>query len=242
MKPRKVGQRRLRRLNVQHATGGSGVAGFPLTFADGARPDLSRFMGTERDESAGTACGLSRSVNTPAAQNEPGSSDSSHPPVLAGLTGRPLPALSLPSTTAQHVDLVEIHRAILYFYPGAMRAPDGGYDSRALDEAQHRAFADHWHDLLALNCWALGVSSHAANEQSMIATALGIGHPLLCDSDRRLAQELGLPTFGEDGASWYCRLTLVVNDGAIAQAFYPVMSAVHSPAQAVTWMRRQRWF
>lgn len=53
--------------------------------------------------------------------------------------------------------------------------------------------------------------------------------------------EFGLPTFGVDGASWYCRLTLVVNDGAIAQVFYPVMSAVRSPAQAVAWMRRQRW-
>jgi peroxiredoxin len=190
---------------------------------------------------AGTACGLAEPVNLQAAQDEPEVSGSSHSPLLAGLTGRPLLALSLPSTTGQHVDLAEIHRAILYFYPGAVWAPEGGYDSRALDEAQHRAFADHWHALLALNCLAFGVSSQAANEQSVTAAALGIGQPLLHDSSRRLAREFGLPTFGVDGASWYCRLTLVVNDGAIAQAFYPVMSAVRSPAQAVAWMRRQRW-
>jgi peroxiredoxin len=192
--------------------------------------------GEERDR--GNGRGLSEPVNTRATQNDPEVSGGSHSPLLAGLMGRPLPALSLPSTTGQHVDLAEIHRAILYFYPGAMWAPEGGYDSRALDEAQHRAFADHWHALLALNCLAFGVSSEAANEQRVAVAALGIGQPLLYDSSRRLARELGLPTFGVDGASWYCRLTLVVNDGAIAQAFYPVMSAVRSPAQAVAWMRR----
>ncbi len=187
------------------------------------------------------ACGLAEPVDMQVAQDELEVSGRSHSPLLAGLTGRPLPSVSLPSTTGQYVDLTEIHRAILYFYPGAMWEPEGGYDNRVLDEAQHSAFADHWHDLLALNCLAFGVSGQAANQQSVIAAALGIGQPLLCDSDRHLARELGLPTFGMEGASWYCRLTLVVNNGAISQAFYPVMSVTRSPAQAVEWMRRQRW-
>jgi len=187
------------------------------------------------------ACGLAELVDMQAAQDELEVAGSSQSSLLAGLTGRPLPALSLPSTTGQYVDLAEIHRAILYFYPGAMWEPEGGYDSRALDEAQHRAFADHWHDLLALNCLAFGVSDQAANQQSVVAAALGIGQPLLCDSGRHLAQELGLPTFGMEGANWYSRMTVVINDGAISQAFYPVMSVTRSPAQAVEWMRRQRW-
>ena len=161
--------------------------------------------------------------------------------LLASVTGRPLPPLSLPSTTGLNIDLVEVQRALLYFYPGAMWAPEGGYDSPALDEAQHRAFAAHWHDLLSLNCLAFGISSQSADEQSLTAAALGLGQPLLCDSDRRLAGELGLPTFDVDEASWYRRLTLVVDDGAIAQVFYPVTSAVGSPAQAVGWMRRNWW-
>jgi peroxiredoxin len=181
-------------------------------------------------------------VSTQTAQDsEAGVDDDGYPPALSGLTGKRLPALSLPSTTGTHVDLLDVHRAVVYLYPGVMWTAEGGYDSPVLDEAQHRAFADHWHDLLALNCLSLGVSSQSPDEQSVTAGALGIGQPLLCDSDRRLARELGLPTCGVDEESWYCRLTLVVNDGAIAQVFYPVTSVVRSASQAVGWMRRQRW-
>ncbi|HST33526.1 MAG TPA: redoxin domain-containing protein [Solirubrobacteraceae bacterium] len=161
-------------------------------------------------------------------------------PPLARLAGRPLPALTLPSTSGEHVELAELDRAVLYFYPGHVCSPEGGYDSPALDDAQHRAFAHHWSDFLALNCMALGISSQSSHEQSVTASALGIGHPLLCDRDRMLAQQLGLPTFTVDHIGWYCRLTLVVDDGVIARAFYPVTSATRSPAQAVWWMR-QRW-
>jgi peroxiredoxin len=185
--------------------------------------------------------GCLNQVETQAVKDKPEVTGSSDPHLMPGLTGRPLPALSLPSTTGSDVDLIEAYRAILYFYPGAHWAPEGGFDSRALDEAQHRAFADHWDDLLGLGCNAFGVSTQASAQQRVTAAALGIGHPLLCDSDRRLARELGLPTFGIDDASWYARATLVVNDGVIAQAFYPVTSATKSPAQAIAWMRRQRW-
>jgi peroxiredoxin len=158
---------------------------------------------------------------------------------LTRLAGRPLPALALPSTNGEHAELAELGRAVLYFYPGCVCSPEGGYDSPVLDEAQHRAFARHWSDFLALNCLPLGVSSQSNDEQSVTASALGVGHPLLCDSDRVLARELGLPTFTVDHIGWYCRLTLVVDDGVIARAFYPVTSATRSAAQAVRWMRQQ---
>jgi peroxiredoxin len=151
-----------------------------------------------------------------------------------------LPALDL-SGTGPPLSLAEVDRAILYFYPGAQWAPESGYDSRALDEVQHRAFADHWEDLLALRCNAFGISTQSADEQDVTAAALGIGHPLLCDSDLRLARELGLPRFVVDGANWYSRLTLIVNEGVIAHVIYPVTSAIRSPAQAIAWMRRARW-
>jgi peroxiredoxin len=160
-------------------------------------------------------------------------------PLLARLVGRRLPSLTLPSTGGEQLELAELDRAVLYFYPGYVCSPEGGYDSPTLDEAQHRAFAHHWADFLSLNCMVLGVSSQSNDEQSVTASALGVGHPLLCDSDRLLAQELGLPTFTVDYIGWYCRLTLVVDRGVIARAFYPVTSATRSAAQAVRWMRRQ---
>ncbi len=162
-------------------------------------------------------------------------------PLSARLIGRPLSAIRLPATTGAVVDLVEIDRAVLYFYPGNVCSPEGGYDSPALDEVQHRAFARHWSDFLALNCMVFGVSSQSGDEQSVTVSALGVGQPLLCDSDLRLADDLGLPTFTVDGTPWYCRLMLVVDDGMIAHAFYPVISATRSPAQVVAWTRRQGW-
>jgi peroxiredoxin len=162
-------------------------------------------------------------------------------PLLARLTGRPLPSIALPSTSGGPVDLSSLDRAVLYLYAGNRCSPEEGYDSPALDEAQHRAFADYWPDFLALNCMVLGISSQSLDERSVVAAALGVGQPLVCDADARVARELGPPTFNVDHVDWYCRAALVVNDGAIVQAFYPLASAVRSPAQAVAWMRRQRW-
>ncbi len=160
---------------------------------------------------------------------------------LARLSGQPLPALALQSTGGEYVDLVEARKALLYFYPGNVCSPEAGYDSPALDEAQHRAFARHWSDFLALNCMVLGVSSQSHDEQSIVATALGVGHPLLCDSELRVARELGLPTFAVDNTKRYCRFMLVVDDGMIVKAFYPVNGATRSPAKAVAWMRQHGW-
>lgn len=158
--------------------------------------------------------------------------------LLSRLEGRQVPDLSLPSDTGEPFDLGGIDRAVLYFYPGSVISPEGGYDSPMLDEAQHRAFAIHWADLLQLGCSVFGVSSEPVDRQSGIPARLGIGHPLLCDSARVLALELGLPTFTVGETGWYCRVTLVVDRGVIVQAFYPLTSAVRSPLQAIEWMRR----
>jgi peroxiredoxin len=159
------------------------------------------------------------------------------PPLLARLTGQRLPMIELPSTTDQPVNLSELDRGVVYFYSGSLCSPEDGYDSAALDEAQHRAFADHWADFTALGCRAFGVSNQSPDEQRQVGEVLGLGHPLLSDGERRLAHELGLPTFTVQGATSYCRLTLVISDGVIATAFYPVTSAARSAAQAIVWIR-----
>jgi peroxiredoxin len=139
------------------------------------------------------------------------------------------------------IDLAELDRAVLYLYPGTRCSPEDGHGSPGLDETQHRVFSDHWPDFLALNCRVLGLSSQSLDEQCVVAAALGIGHPILCDRDASVAHELGLPTFSVDDVTWYRRATLIVHDGAIVQAFYPLESAFRSAAQAVAWMQRQRW-
>jgi peroxiredoxin len=162
-------------------------------------------------------------------------------PVLGRLTERALPSIALPSTSGEPVDLSSLDRAVLYLYPGNRCSPEDGYDSPVVDEAQHCAFADHWSDFLALNCRVLGMSSQSLDQQSVVVAALGVGQPLLCDADARVGRALGLPTFSVDQIDWYCRAALVVDDGVIVQAFYPLASAVRSPGEAVGWMRRQAW-
>jgi peroxiredoxin len=167
--------------------------------------------------------------------------DTGCPPVLERLTERVLPPIALPSTSGESVDLSSIDRAVVYLYPGNRCSPEDGHDSLVVDEEQHCAFADHWPDFLALNCRVLGMSSQSLDQQSIVVAALGVGHPLLYDAGARVGRELGLPTFSVDHVDWYCRAALVVDDGAIVQAFYPLASAVGSPGQAVAWMRRQAW-
>jgi peroxiredoxin len=159
-------------------------------------------------------------------------------PLLARLTGQSLPEIELPSTSEQAVNLANVDCGIVYFYPGSLCSPENGYDSPALDEAQHRAFADHWLDFTALHCVIFGISSQPLDKQRATAEGLGLGHPLLWDGEKRLAHELGLPTFTEANTSWYCRVTLVIRSGAAAHAFYPVTSVVRSAAQAIAWMRQ----
>jgi peroxiredoxin len=167
--------------------------------------------------------------------------DTGCPAVLERLTERVLPSIALPSTSGEPVDLSSLDRAVLYLYPGNLCSPEDGYDSPAVDEAQHCAFADHWPDFLALNCSVLGMSSQSLEQQSVVVAALGVGQPLLCDADARVGRALGLPTFSVDDIDWYCRAALVVEDGVVVQAFYPLASAVRSPGQAVAWMRRRPW-
>jgi peroxiredoxin len=162
-------------------------------------------------------------------------------PALDRLTARALPSIALPSTSGEPVDLSSIDRAVLYLYPGNRCSPEDGHESPVVDEAQHCAFADHWPDFLALNCRVLGMSSQSLYQQSAVVAALGVGHPLLWDADARVGRELGLPTFSIDHIDWYCRAALVVDDGMIVQAFYPLASAVRSPGQAVAWMRERAW-
>jgi hypothetical protein len=72
---------------------------------------------------------------------------------------------------------------------------------------------------------------HSVEAQS--ATNDRISRLMLTDPELQFAQELELPTFTVDGASWYYRLTLVARGGTIDKAFFPISSAARSAAQVV---------
>jgi len=85
----------------------------------------------------------------------------------------------------------------------------------------------------------VGVSSHPLGLQRRVATNTGTKHLLLSDPGMLVARALGVPTFNADGGEWYCRLTLVVTEGRIAQVLYPINDATRGALQAMAWMREQ---
>lgn len=166
------------------------------------------------------------------------------------LPGMRLPALALPATTGGEIDLADAAaRAgtlVLYVYPrtGVPGEPSpAGWD--AIPGArgctpQSCAFRDHRGELAELGAGVLGLSAQPAAEQAAFAAREHIPFALLSDVEQRLGQALRLPTFEAGGMRLYKRITLVVDDGAIVKAFYPVFPPDRNAADVVAWLRDRR--
>jgi len=63
------------------------------------------------------------------------------------------------------------------------------------------AFRDRQDELAGLGATLVGISAMPADDQREFAEREGIGYELVNDSELRLAEELGLPTFEADGAT-----------------------------------------
>jgi peroxiredoxin len=165
------------------------------------------------------------------------------------LPGMRLPALALRSTGGGSLDLgATAERAgtlVLYVYPRTgtpgQPSPDG-WD--AIPGArgctpQSCAFRDHHAELAALGAEVLGLSAQPAQEQAAFAEREHIPFALLSDPHLYLAAELRLPTFEAGGMRLYKRITLVVRDGTIAKAFYPVFPPDRNAADVLAWLRER---
>lgn len=82
-----------------------------------------------------------------------------------------------------------------------------------------------------------GLSSQDSAYQNEVVERLGLPFGMLSDPALGLAGTLGLPTFEADGTRLFKRLTLVVRDGAIEHAFYPVFPPNEHAQQVLTWLR-----
>jgi len=94
--------------------------------------------------------------------------------------------------------------------------------------------------LRALGADVLGLSAQPAEEQAAFAAREHLPFALLSDPELRLARELRLPTFEVAGMRLYKRIALVVQDGAIAKAFYPVFPPDRNAADVLAWLRERR--
>jgi len=164
------------------------------------------------------------------------------------LAGAKLPDLVLPATDGTPVNLSRLSgRTVIYIYPrtGVPGVdPPTGWDqipgARGCTP-QSCAFRDHFDELARLGVVHLyGLSTQDTAYQREAATRLHLPFALLSDERLALARALKLPTFSVAGMTLLKRMALVVDDGQITKAFYPVFPPDKSAAEVVAWIQESR--
>ncbi len=161
------------------------------------------------------------------------------------LKGARLPDTSLPSTADRALNpLVLPGRTVLYVYPMTGRPgvplPD---DWDAIPGArgctpESCGFRDHFTELRDAGAGSVvGLSSQPTDYQREVVDRLRLPYELLSDGDFAWADSLRLPTFRAEGRRFHCRLTMVMKDGVIEHAFYPVFPPDTHAAVVLAWLR-----
>ena len=161
------------------------------------------------------------------------------------LPGSALPALRLRATTGGSVDLGDLGgegTAILFIYPRTGRPDEPlppGWDlipgARGCTP-QSCAFRDLEGEFSAQGVRIAGLSAQSPEDQAEFAERVHLPFPLLSDPELQFARTLGVPTFEVAGMTLYKRVTLVIRDGEIANAFYPVFPPDRNAADVLAWL------
>jgi peroxiredoxin len=155
------------------------------------------------------------------------------------LPGSRVPRVSVPATDGSEVTLAELSgRTVVFAYPRTGRP---GEQSLGGDEAwdaipgargctpQACAIRDSHDRFEELGVRVFGLSTQSADDQREAAGRLHLPYPLLSDPGALL----GLPTFEVEGVTLYKRLTLIVRDGVVENAIYPVFPSTEAADQAL---------
>jgi len=161
------------------------------------------------------------------------------------LAGMAMPAIALRSTQGRMVDLSSLPgaRTVIYCYPATgvpgEPLPDG-WD--AIPGArgctpQSCSFCDHHAELQQLGAAVFGLSTQSPAIQSELAARIHLPFEVLSDEGLAFAGALRLPTFEAGGRTLIKRVTLIVRDGRIEAALYPVFPPNESAAQTIEWLK-----
>ncbi len=136
-------------------------------------------------------------------------------------------------------------RAVVYIYPRTgvpgVDAPPGWDDIPGARGCtpQSCGFRDHFAELKALGvAHVYGLSTQDSGYQREAAERLHLPFPILSDADLKLTHALGLPTFATSGMTLLKRMALVIDDGTIVKAFYPVFPPDKNAEEVIAWLRR----
>jgi peroxiredoxin len=162
------------------------------------------------------------------------------------LPGLAAPHVTLPSTSGGTVALDDLgpERTVLHVYP-LTAGPDGtvpeGWDSipgarGCTPEACD--FRDHHGELLAAGATGVfGLSAQDTDYQREVVERLHLPFAMLSDTEFRLAAALRLPTFETGGMTLFKRITLVIRDGVVEHAFYPIFPPGEHAREVLAWLR-----
>jgi peroxiredoxin len=162
-----------------------------------------------------------------------------------GLVGAAMPSVSLPSTSGRMIDLSIPHarRIVIFCYPktGVPGRPlPDGWDSIPGARGctpQACGFRDRYQEIIDLKADVFGLSTQTTEYQQEMAIRLHLPYEILSDSEFKLREALGLPTFEVEGTRLLKRLTLVVHEARIEHVFYPVFPSNENAERVADWLR-----
>jgi peroxiredoxin len=103
------------------------------------------------------------------------------------------------------------------------------------------AFRDLHEDLTAAGAThTFGLSTQDTAYQREAAERLHLPFPLLSDEKLTLATALRLPTMQVAGMTLLKRLALIIDDGAIVKAFYPVFPPDRNAGDVLAWLQQNQ--
>jgi peroxiredoxin len=159
-----------------------------------------------------------------------------------------LPDLALPATSGGAVNLARLAgRTVLYLYPRTgvpgVDLPPGWNDIPGARGCtpQSCGFRDHFAELKGLGVSHLfGLSTQDTDYQREAAERLHLPFAILSDAGLAFTRAMKLPTFIVAGMTLLKRMALVVDEGIVGKAFYPVFPPDQNAAEVVAWLREHR--
>ena len=165
------------------------------------------------------------------------------------LPGLAVPDVALPATDGTAVSLARLPgRVVVFAYPRTgvpgQVSPVEDWDMipGARGCTPHAcAFRDLHKELTAAGAaHVFGLSTQDTAYQREAAERLHLPFPLLSDEKLALATALRLPTLQVAGMTLIKRLALVIDNGSIAKAFYPVFPPDRNAGEVLAWLQGSR--
>ncbi len=156
-----------------------------------------------------------------------------------------MPAIILPSTKGNMVDIgrIEANFVVLYFFP--MMAVSEGSISEEWDKIpgargctpQNIAINEHLDELSRHGAIPIGISTQSIRDLSKISLTRHLSQHVLSDSDLKLKQELNIPVFQVENTVMYKRLTLIIKNSKIVKVFYPIFPPDKHIFEILDWLQ-----